>query len=64
MNTPEKKRIRHESFHSVSEDAAISLENLSNWIAADLDRLVNEFDSFVTRNSIRNSIRRDSKNTV
>lgn len=64
MNTPEKKRIKHELFQPASEDAAISLENLSNWIAADLDRLVNEFDSFVTRNSIRNSISRKSENSV
>lgn len=64
MNTPEKKRIKHEPFHPASEDAAISLEKLSLWIAADLDRLVNQFDSFVTRNSIRNSISRKSKTNV
>jgi len=61
MNTPQKKRPINESIQLSSDATIIALENLSDWIATDLDRLESEFDSFKTFNSIRNSIGRNAK---
>ncbi len=60
MNTPEKNRPKSETFHPTSYAAIIAMEELEDWISNDLERLEQEFDSFKTFNSIRNSIGRSA----